>query len=51
MKFPQKIKNRSTVWASSSTSAYITKENKNKVDEIHALPFIATIFAIIKGTT
>ena len=29
MKFPQKIKNRTIVWCSNSTSGYLSEENKN----------------------
>ena len=29
VEFPQKIKNRNTVWSSNSTTRYLPKENKN----------------------
>ena len=37
MKVPQKLKKRTTIWSSNSTSRFLTKENKkHKFEKIYA---------------
>ena len=48
MEIPQKIKNRSTIWSSNSTSGYISKEYANKIlRDICTPKFTATLFTKI----
>ena len=35
MEFPQKIKNRITIWSSNSIPGYVAKENKNTTWKIY----------------
>ena len=38
MKFPQKMKNKTTMWQSNSTLGYISKENENTNSKIYMHP-------------
>ena len=40
MEVPQKIKNRTTIWSSSSTSGYLSKENKNTNSKKYLHPHV-----------
>ena len=40
MEVLQKIKNRTTIWSSYSTSGYLPKENKNTIQKRHKHPYI-----------
>ena len=45
MEDPQKIKNRTTIWPSNSTSRYLSKEKENtNLKDVCTLLFIAAVF-------
>ena len=47
MEFPQKVKNRITVWSSNLTSGYLAKEIKSRSQRDNYTPmFIAALFII-----
>ena len=49
MEVPQKIKNRSTIWFSNSTSGHIPKGNENRISrDIFTPMFIAGLFTVAK---
>ena len=49
MEFPQKIKNRTTILSSNSTTGYLPEENENSNSNRYLHPtFIAALFTIAK---